>query len=366
MTIAGPYLMHECSAATRIVRSLLRIAVALLIGLYASTSAADKTDVVVMFNGDHLTGEIKELSYGQLTFSTDDIGTIYIEWERIASITTFQLLQIELVDGRRLFGTIPEPAEKAGWIRLMNSQYGEPPTPVELPIYDIVRVATVEHSDKWYKRLNGSFSLGYSYTQANDLNVLNLSADIGSRDRVRRWEVSLDSQVTTQANDPSSQRAALVGTVERFLPNRYYAESTLEFTRNEELGLDLRSLVGATFGRYLVQAKNSEWRAGAGLAASHEKEFDGTSKDNLEAQLTTSLNMFHLSYPKTDVNTTLTVLPNLTETGRVRGEFSLKARHEIVTDLFFQLSIYDSYDNRPAEGAPNNDWGLTTSIGYSF
>jgi hypothetical protein len=348
------------------VKTLRRIAIVLLIGLPAATTAADKTDVVVMGNGDRITGEIKELSYGQLTFKTDDIGTIYIEWERIASITTLQVLQIELVDGRRLFGTLPAPGPKAGWITLMNSQYGEPPTPVDLLIYDIVRVATVQSSDKWYKRLKGSFSLGYSYTQANELNVLNVSADVGSRDRVRRWEITLDTQVTSQNNDPSSQRATLLGTIERFLPNRYYAETTLEFDRNEELGLNLRSLVGGTFGRYLIQTRNSEWRGGAGLAASTEKEVDGTRKDSLEAQITTSVNMFRLSHPKTDFNATLTVLPSLTESGRVRSEFSLKARYEIIYDLFFQLSVYDSYDNRPAEGAPNNDWGLTTSIGYTF
>ena len=346
---------------------LCLVALALLIGLQAASAlAADKTDVLVLLNGDHLTGEIKELTYGQLKFKTDDMGTVYIEWEKIASITSTQVLQVEMADGRRLFGTAPEPSSKPGLIRILIGPFGEAPTPVELSIYDIVRMATVESAHTWYKRLKGSFSLGYSYTQANNLNVLNLSADIGARDQVRKWKVAFDGQTTSQSDDPSTQRASLVSTLERFLPNRYYSEGSLEFTRNEELGLDLRSLIGATFGRYLVQTKNSEWRAGAGLAASTEKGADGSRRDNLEAQLTTSLNLFHFEHPKKDVTAILTVLPNLTESGRVRGEFSFKARREFITDLFFEVSLYDSYDNRPSEGSPNNDWGLTTSLGYTF
>jgi hypothetical protein len=343
------------------------VALALLVSLLAASAlAAPKTDIVVLVNGDRITGEIKELAYGQLTLKTEDIGTIYIEWDKIASITTTQLLQVEMTDGRRMFGFAPEPAPVAGKIRLMIGQFGGSPTPVDLPIYDIVRMATVKNSDTWYKRLKGSFSLGYSYTQANSLNVLNLSADIGSRDQERKWQVVLDSTVTSQASESSSQRASLVSTLERFLPDRYYSEGSLEFTRNEELGLDLRSLIGATFGRYLMQHKNSEWRAGAGLAASTEQRVDGSKQDSIEAQFTTSVRVFYLDHPKTDVNTIVTVLPSLTESGRVRGEASIKARREIVTDLFFEVSVYDSYDNRPSEGAPNNDWGLTTSIGYTF
>ena len=118
------------------------IALALLIGLLAAPAlAADKTDIVVLINGDRITGEIKEMTYGQLKVKTEDIGTLYIEWEKIASITTNQELQVEMADGRRFFGPAPEPASTAGSIRLMKSWYGEEPVSVELSISDIVRLA---------------------------------------------------------------------------------------------------------------------------------------------------------------------------------------------------------------------------------
>jgi hypothetical protein len=248
----------------------------------------------------------------------------------------------------------------------MKSWYGEDPVPLELAISDIVRMAAVESGDKWYKRINGSFSLGYSYTKSNDLKVLTASGDVGSRDRIRRWGVVFDSQVTSQASAPSTQRATLTSTLERFLPDRYYSEGSLEFTRNEELGLELRQQIGITFGRYLAQNNNREWRAGLGLAASTERGTDGVRRDNFQGQLETTLRMFRFDHPKTEVLASLNLFPSISESGRVRGEASIKAKYELVTDLFFQISVYESYDNRPAEGSTTSDWGLTTSLGYSF
>lgn len=122
------------------------------------------------------------------------------------------------------------------------------------------------------------------------------------------------------------------------------------FAQNDELGLDLRSLVSGTVGRYLVQRQDREWRAGAGLAVSRERRADGTTVESIELPLTTSLRLFRLDSPKTDVKIELAVLPSLTESGRVRGEASVNARHEIIHDLFFEISLYDSYDNRPPRG----------------
>jgi len=62
----------------------------------------------------------------------------------------------------------------------------------------------------------------------------------------------------------------------------------------------------------------------------------------------------------------LAVLPSLTESGRVRGEGSPRLRRELVSDLFFEISVHDSYDSQSSEGSEKNDWGLSTSLGYSF
>jgi hypothetical protein len=63
-----------------------QLVIALLLIPIAAFGA--NTDVIMMRNGDRMTGEVKQLSRGQLKLETDDAGTIYIEWDKIVGIKT--------------------------------------------------------------------------------------------------------------------------------------------------------------------------------------------------------------------------------------------------------------------------------------
>ena len=341
-------------------------AAALAFGLLATAAHAARTDVVVLDNGDRITGEVLELASGQLKFKTDHLGTLYIDWTHIVSLTTTQRLNIELTDGKRLHGAAPNAASGTGMIRLLSEQTGQAPAPIEVSITDVVDLRRITAGDAWYRRLDGDVSLGYSYTSANGVQTADFSGNVGARNSKREWKASLDIETTHQDTAPSTQRDSLVMSFDAFLPDRYYRESAIQFERNEELGLDLRSLVAQTFGRYFVQRQGLEWRAGAGLAVSTETGSNGDKRQAIWLPLTTDLYIFRWDHPKTNVAANLAVYPALNEGGRVRSEASLKMKHELINDLFLQISFNDSYDNRPAETARTNDWNVVTSLGYSF
>lgn len=84
--------------------SLVLLIFGSLIGSVAT--AADKTDVVVFSNGDRLTGEIKGLERGRLSFKTAATDTIRIEWDEVAHLTSDQRLEIDLESGQRYFGSL--------------------------------------------------------------------------------------------------------------------------------------------------------------------------------------------------------------------------------------------------------------------
>ena len=63
-----------------------------------------KTDIVTLYNGDRVTGELKSLYGGRLHHKTDSMGTISIEWQEIASIQSNYHYEVRTSDGLRLFG----------------------------------------------------------------------------------------------------------------------------------------------------------------------------------------------------------------------------------------------------------------------
>ena len=62
-----------------------------LLLVVGQAALAVRTDVIVLRNGDHITGEVRELQSGRLRYKTDDMGTLYIEWLKVdeLSSTTF-------------------------------------------------------------------------------------------------------------------------------------------------------------------------------------------------------------------------------------------------------------------------------------
>ncbi|HET8698831.1 MAG TPA: hypothetical protein VFO94_15185, partial [Gammaproteobacteria bacterium] len=77
-------------------------ALSVLVGITAHAA----TDVVTMRNGDRLTGEIKSLDRGKLSFETDATNTIQIEWDHVAALTSLQNFEVTLDDGRIFFGSL--------------------------------------------------------------------------------------------------------------------------------------------------------------------------------------------------------------------------------------------------------------------
>ncbi len=73
--------------------------------------ARDKTDVVILKNGDHVTGEIKSLARGKMSLSTDSMGTVQIEWEDVERVTSQWVFEVETETGLRTFGSLSPAAE---------------------------------------------------------------------------------------------------------------------------------------------------------------------------------------------------------------------------------------------------------------
>jgi hypothetical protein len=89
--------------------------------------------------------------------------------------------------------------------------------------------------------------------------------------------------------------------------------------------------------------------------------------NSAEGVISLRTELFSYDDPELDFTTTFTVLPSMTKSGRVRVDFDTKLRYEIFKDFFWSISFWDNYDSKPPdEASEKNDYGLTTSVGWSF
>ncbi len=162
------------SACRRVVLPALLLAWLACIG--ATAQAAPKTDVVVLVNGDRITGEVKSLEYNQLKLSTVHMGTIYIEWDKVASLKSDQYLLLERTDGTRYYGQLVAGDDKSK-LRVQRRK-DEPAELVDMGT--VVRAHPIE-GGAFVDRLDGYVSAGFDFAKANSRSSTDLAGGLSSR-----------------------------------------------------------------------------------------------------------------------------------------------------------------------------------------
>ncbi len=330
----------------------------LLVG--ASQFASAETDVVFFHNGDRLTGEVKSLERAILRFKTAATDTISIEWDDVAYLSSDQNIQVETEDGRRFLGHL------SGTPKLNTVTVETESGPVDLEIQRVVLMTPIE--EKGISRLDGDVTAGYNFTKASEIEQLLLGLEMNFRTETRIISIQADASLSNSQDSESSQRQSFNLQYRRLLPKRWLVGSLFTMERNDELGLDLRTSIGGGGGRILRRTYQSTVLLEGGLMVSRENVRGSTTdKDTLEAFGIVTWDWFRLDTPELDFSTSLQVIPNLTDTGRVRAEWDIDFKWEMIDDLFWQLNIYNSFDSDPvAEGAERNDYGISTSVGWDF
>jgi len=330
-----------------------------LVCLPASPALAAKTDIVVLRNGDRLTGEVKQLDRGSLTFKTDDIGTIAVEWDKVASVTASATFEVEDLDGSQFFGSLtagPQEGElgivSAGAVR-------------GLALARVVRIQRLGAT--LWRRLDGSLSVGASYTSSSELLKIDLATRVILTRRANRFGIDGSSTITQQPDVEDTRRNNLTLSYGRRYPHRWVGFAQAQVEQNRELGFDLRGSFSAGGGRYLVQDRRQDLLAAMGLRVNREKPLDGETTTNLEAAATLVFDRFSYDFPTVDVYVTLSGFASLTDWGRVRVELDARWKRELLKDFALSLRGYESYDSRPATaGAEKNDYGITFGLAWTF
>ena len=327
--------------------------------LCSFTSLAQKTDVVIMKNGDHITGEIKRLEVGILVFKTDDIETINIKWDKIESVQTKNIYEIELQDGRVYYGSI-WPGDIDGSLLIKGVTLE---TRLFMPY--IVKITRIKET--FWDILGGYVKLGISYTKASGIGQFSFGLKGDYRTRNFYTDLTANSVITTTNNEKTSRKQDIFITYRRYLEKKWFWGAIVGAEENTELGIQLRTSVGGGIGTFFIQT-NTNWLNGlVGLTFNREWYVDSTKAvNNIEGLITGKHQLFVYDHPKVKLQTTLNVYPGITNFGRVRSDLNIDMDWEIIIDLYWVLSFYFNFDSKPTSTASQSDYRIETSFKYEL
>ena len=311
---------------------------------------AQKTDKVLLRNGNMLTGEIKNMKFAKLSYDVDGPGTISIKWEHVVKISSDKTFQVTMQNGDVV-------------ITRLDSVFFEQPYITLDSIIEIVRI-----QDRFMQRLDGSINLGFNYAKSNSALQFNFNSSITYRKPKAELNFKLNSVITDNATDSMSKKQDVTFDYYRKLENRFYLNVLLGWQQNTELGLENRFILPVAAGKILLNNNHQRLLTGAGLSGNLEQSSGSPDySTSLEGMLIISFKEFKYSTPKISIDARVAVFPGISDWGRLRMGFNLSSKIEIFKDFNVGLNFYDDFDNRPPDGAlSKNDFGVNFTIGYEF
>ena len=348
-------------AGTRVADVPLTLVVLALLA-WGGPATAQKTDLIYLKNGDRITGEVKNLERGRMMVKTDNIGTLYVEWDAIDRIVTDKTLEVALIDGRRVLGELAETGDSRT-IAVEQGQVTE-----RFDVDDIVAIDQVLVDRSFWNRLDGKIGLGLNYTKGSDVGQVFFTGNTKFRQPKSEYLLNWTTILTSNGTGNDSRRGNLGGAYRRILEDRWFWTALANYDRNDELGIQGRVSAGGGGGRVLRQRKGFQATVVAGAVATRENTLaEGENDTNIEGIFVGDIALFKFTVPKTDFRTTLTIWPSLTDWGRVRGNLDATlGQHVFTSDFALELTAYLTYDSSPPTGGEKEDYGFITSLNYTF
>ncbi len=312
---------------------------------------AQKTDKVFLLNGNVITCEIMELDVGKLDCKTDDIGRIKVEWDAIDSLWSDKQFEIHLRNG-----TIVYTAFDSSYYNYAEYEFEE-------------MIELVQIKNKFWSRINGNIDLGFSFAKSSGILQLNIDSKVLYRFYRSELDLSLGTILTIDRNENKTNKKDLKLNYKRYFNRKFFFTGSGGYDQNSQLGIRARYSIGGGGGKNLIYNPSMRLDPSIGFLLNEEYSTEANTSGTTNIELVGSMEFrkFKYNHPELDIYAGMQLFASMNELGRLRGEFDVNARVEVIDDFYIKFTIYYSFDSRPADlEASQNDWGTTLTLSYTF
>lgn len=324
-------------------------------------SYGQKTDTIYHINGNILTGDLKKLAYGVVSWKMDGMGTISLETPKVNTIKSNKQFEIKLKNGLYYFGSF----DTSGMKRHVKIVFNNGIEVVKID--DIVEVFPIKRN--FWLRTNGTFGLGINYSKGSGIATAALSANLNYRKRKSNISFDWDENTTYEADTVKSSRVDASFGWQQLISNKWLIGASVGFGQNSELGYRSRYDV-QLYGIYdFVYNKWNRFYLAGGLSGQRETPYDTSAITNDMAGIFSAVwKVYKYTDPKIWVDASVVYIPYITTTGRHRVTVNLNPKISVISNnLKFGFRFYYTYDSKPSsQSAATNDWGINLEISYSF
>jgi putative salt-induced outer membrane protein len=383
---------HRCtSLADAPFRSLFRLRNHIAAALLLLPTAAF-ADSISLKNGDHLTGTVTQLTGGKLTVHTDYAGDVTIAFDQVSSVKTDKpiVLAQETKKGKKIDIKKTEitAIDRSGDAYTVTTASGT--ETVAAASLTTVRTPAAEQAFEaslhpgWLHAWNATANISFALAKGNS-DTTTLGTGVNAVRATPNDKTSLYyNEIYTRDGIADATTANHTNAGARYDHNlnpKLFAFGTGDFATDALQHLDLRTVVGGGFGWHAIAKPNQQLDILGGLVWTHESYGAFTTIDTTTTPSTitftpTEINSFAAldfgeQYTrKLGANTSFTeqayIFPDLNDTSQFRTTVNAGISTKIKSFLSWQTTLSNVYVTNPPPGTKDNDFILTTGLGFTF
>ena len=325
-------------------------------------AAADKTDVVIMMNGDRFVGEIKGLELGRLEFKAPYMAeSVNLDWTKIAEMESIRQFRVEFEDGELRTGVIHRSVGSPDNDFTVVDVGG----PVMRGALAVVSIQALEGG--FVHRLRGSADIGVSMRPVATEYQWNANLSAEYPAETFRAFLQTSSFFNRKKGSEDTVRDSLTFAYYQFLSRQWFLAGMTNLLRDNQLNLSLRATVSAAPGHFFIRSNSTGLAVFGGIASTHEKYFDtNTSRNGTHAEGLAGMEFSSVQFAKSQVKSTFLYYIGITQQGRQRIDWESSISWKFWKDFYWKMSALENFDSRPPVGAHRNDFSLTTTFGLTF
>lgn len=330
-------------------------------------AAKENTDVIVMKNGDRFTCEIQGLSGGVLSVKVKYVdGAMAVQWSEVAHLESNRLFLVKTESGEVYTGKISTGgASNDPPIRIEMAQ--TPEKGVEVTQHEIIRLNGT--SEGFWQRFNGSVNTGLLYSKGNESTQYNVSSQVVYPRE--RWSSELlfsSSLASNSGSTLTTRNQTDLNTLRLLRWNNWFYAGYSSFLQSSVQEINLQTTLAGGVGRYLKNTNRSSIYVLGGVGWQNvgygQTPVDQGSQNTAVGFVAGQVKVF--KFKKTNLDVSASLLPAITEAGRVHFNTNAVYYIKFISDLSWNFSFYGSWDSRPPATLPKSDYGTSSGLSWTF
>jgi hypothetical protein len=358
-------------------------------------------DVLVLSNGDTLHGKLVSESGGKVTFHSDPLGDVSLDWDKIKELHangSYAVIDKKVkIHGKKTAGAIPTgPIEVADKAITVHTESGAAPTPI--PVGDapfILDKATLDkelyHQPGFLTGWNGAATAGAAIVAATE-NQYTFSGGVGlvrvvptvswltTRDRTSIDFTGSFGKITQPAyTDPTTgivvpavvtKSAIYHGDAERdeYFSARFFALAQTAFDHNFAQNLDLQQIYGGGIGWTFLKLPRQQADV-KGTIQYEKQQFITDSAANQNLIGSTIALSYVLHHKLATYTQGLAFIPAFNNSRAYSANETNTLAFPAYKNLSFSMGTLDSYLNDPPTSLPptkRNSFQFTMGLTYAI